>query len=251
MVGDSDEHVPATPAGGPQPQPGSRPRDLIARFVRTPTAARVAAAALGLALVPLFLLPGDRGGRPPTASLLPSRWSSRSRAARARSRPRRSPAEPVRPGGPVLGDRAGLLRRAGGRGRAALLGRHRGRRHLVHDGPSPLVPGTYTARVEQSDEAGNLGLSDASTFTVASTPVVSRYRNLLMSDDPVGYWRFGELRGEYAESQTNTDGTYFGDVELGVAGAVAGDPRAPPGSTGSTATSGSRTTPATSTSPRG
>ncbi len=225
MVGDSDEHVPATPAGGPQPQPGSRPRDLIARFVRTPTAARVAAVALGLALVPLFLLPGGRGGsatdsEPPAVSLeQPVEGSTGTQQT------------PSFSGGAGTsgGDRSSVTVRVYSGEQAAgvaLLswGATAGGGIWSTTAPSPLVPGTYTARVEQSDEAGNLGLSDASTFTVASTPVVSRYRNLLMSDDPVGYWRFGELRGEYAESQTNTDGTYFGDVELGVAGAVAGDP---------------------------
>jgi CSLREA domain-containing protein len=41
------------------------------------------------------------------------------------------------------------------------------------DGTDALAPGTYTARAEQSDNAGNTGFSEPHTFTIASGPVVS------------------------------------------------------------------------------
>jgi large repetitive protein len=84
---------------------------------------------------------------------------------------------------------------------------------------SGLGGGTYTARADQSDSAGNLGLSTANTFTVSSP-----YRTAVMGDNPGGYWRLGEASGTTAVDETGTNpGTYQNGVVLGQPGALSTD----------------------------
>lgn len=51
------------------------------------------------------------------------------------------------------------------------------------------------------------------------------YRDEVMADNPVGYWRLGETSGAVAQDETanNIDGTYVNTPTLGVAGAISGN----------------------------
>lgn len=51
------------------------------------------------------------------------------------------------------------------------------------------------------------------------------YRDEVMADSPVGYWRLGESSGTTAtdESGNGNHGTYLGSPSLGAAGAISGD----------------------------
>ena len=87
---------------------------------------------------------------------------------------------------------------------------------------SALPVGTYTARAEQEDGAGNAGRSAARTFAVTSTATAATYRDAVMADAPRAYWRLGEASGTSAADQTafaNT-GAYQGSPALGQAGIV-------------------------------
>jgi hypothetical protein len=89
------------------------------------------------------------------------------------------------------------------------------------DSSSPLAAGTYTARAEQSDAAGNVGRSAAVSFQITS----SDYWSAVEADTPSAYWRLGETTGTLASSETHSNhGTYLKGVVLGQTGAVAGDP---------------------------
>ena len=89
------------------------------------------------------------------------------------------------------------------------------------DGTQPLAEGTYTARAEQTDLAGNTGLSSANTFVVVSA---QSYRDAVLADNPVSYWRLGETSGTAAADERATNGgTYTGGVALGQPGALVGD----------------------------
>ena len=83
-----------------------------------------------------------------------------------------------------------------------------------------LIPGTYTAQVEQGDAAGNRGLSAANTFTITGYP------EEINADAPAGYWRLGEATGTTAadETATHNNGTYQNGVILGVPGGLATSP---------------------------
>jgi len=82
-----------------------------------------------------------------------------------------------------------------------------------------LAQGTYTARAEQQDAAGNLGLSSANTFIIGTS-----YRSVILSDSPRAYWRLGETSGTAAADQMGGNpGTYTGGVTLGQQGAIIGD----------------------------
>ncbi len=89
-----------------------------------------------------------------------------------------------------------------------------------------LAEGTYTARAEQADVAGNTGASAAATFGVAgSPPPPADYRAAVMSDSPRAYWRFGETSGLVAADETanGLSGSYLNGAALGQPGAVSGD----------------------------
>jgi hypothetical protein len=83
-----------------------------------------------------------------------------------------------------------------------------------------LIPGAYTAQVEQGDAAGNRGLSAANTFTITGYP------EEINADAPAGYWRLGETTGTTAadESATHNSGAYQNGVILGVPGGLATSP---------------------------
>ena len=84
------------------------------------------------------------------------------------------------------------------------------------DASSPLVGGTYTARAEQRDADDNLGLSQARTFSVHSG-----YRDEILADQPIAYWRLGESSGTTAFDQAGpTNGSYQNGVTLGQSGAL-------------------------------
>ncbi|MFN8160278.1 MAG: Ig-like domain-containing protein [Solirubrobacterales bacterium] len=83
---------------------------------------------------------------------------------------------------------------------------------------SDLAFGTYTARAEQSDSAGNLGQSNAETFTVGT------YKDNVMQDSPAAYWRLGEASGTVAADEKGASpGAYQFSPSLGQAGVVGGD----------------------------
>jgi hypothetical protein len=54
----------------------------------------------------------------------------------------------------------------------------------------------------------------------------STYRDVVLADAPVGYWRLGEAAGAQAADEVAPahDGMYVGAVSLGEQGAIAGDP---------------------------
>ena len=82
-----------------------------------------------------------------------------------------------------------------------------------------LPEGTYTARAEQDDEAGNLGMTAPHTFTVGTG-----YRDDVLSDAPAAYWRLGESAGTVAADEKGTsNGTYQNGVTLGRAGVLTAD----------------------------
>jgi hypothetical protein len=83
-----------------------------------------------------------------------------------------------------------------------------------------LADGTYTARAEQSDAAGNTGWSKPATFNVTA----SGYAAEVEADAPAAYWRLGEANGPVARDEIGQNpGTYVGEVALGRNGAIAGD----------------------------
>jgi hypothetical protein len=88
----------------------------------------------------------------------------------------------------------------------------------------PLAPGTYTAQAEQSDSAGNTGLSAPATFTVVEPPPAAPYPSEVLAEGPRAYWRLGETSGTTAVDELGgAPGSYLGGVTLGVPGAIAGD----------------------------
>lgn len=63
------------------------------------------------------------------------------------------------------------------------------------------------------------GVFDAATNDAG---VESKYRAAVMADEPLGYWRLGEKSGTVAKDEVGQhDGTYTGDVVLGVGTAAA------------------------------
>ncbi|HEY6596024.1 MAG TPA: Ig-like domain-containing protein, partial [Asanoa sp.] len=96
------------------------------------------------------------------------------------------------------------------------------------DASPALANGTYTARAEQGDTAGNTGFSAPTTFTVGPPPPPpgpSPYRDEVMSDSPRAFWRLGETSGTSAidETANHNNGTYAQGVQLGVPGAIGGE----------------------------
>jgi hypothetical protein len=92
------------------------------------------------------------------------------------------------------------------------------------DATPALALGTYTARAEQSDLAGNVGVSNTTFFTVVAPPPLPPYAAEVNADSPSGYWRLGESSGTSAADQTGANpGTYDSGVTLGVLGALTGD----------------------------
>jgi len=89
---------------------------------------------------------------------------------------------------------------------------------------STLAPGTYTAHSEQTDAAGNTGVSNANTFTIVEGPPPPAYLAAVASDGPRSHWRLGEASGTTAADATGANaGSYLNGVTLGAPGAIAGD----------------------------
>ncbi|MBI5532341.1 MAG: LamG domain-containing protein [Deltaproteobacteria bacterium] len=67
---------------------------------------------------------------------------------------------------------------------------------------------------------------DAATDPQAEPPPTPVYAPAVLADDPIGYWRFGELAGPLAKdsSLSKIDGTYVGLVAFGATGAIVSDP---------------------------
>jgi hypothetical protein len=77
--------------------------------------------------------------------------------------------------------------------------------------------------------AGGGAPSSSSSTTSASGGGGVTYRDMVLGDDPVGYWRMGEAPGELlaADELGTSPGVYLdgeGETALGEAGAIAGDP---------------------------
>ena len=91
------------------------------------------------------------------------------------------------------------------------------------DASPPLPLGTYTAQAQQADDAGNVGVSNTTFFTI-TTPPAAPYPTEVSNDNPYGYWRLGESSGTNAVDQTGANaGAYQSGVVLGVQGALFGD----------------------------
>jgi glucose/arabinose dehydrogenase len=74
-----------------------------------------------------------------------------------------------------------------------------------------------------------------SSTSVQIFPAPSAYRDAVMADEPVGFWRLGETAGS-TSAKDNVGlhvGTYVGSPTLGVAGALTGDPSTAAGFNGS------------------
>jgi len=84
-----------------------------------------------------------------------------------------------------------------------------------------LSAGTYTAQAQQADSSGNVGLSSANTFTVTLPP--SAYRDVVLADSPVAYWRLGEASGTQAAALAGPAGVYHGGFTLAQAGPLVAD----------------------------
>ena len=86
-------------------------------------------------------------------------------------------------------------------------------------GGDSLPEGTYTARAEQSDSGGNLGLTSPHVFTIGTS-----YRDDILADAPAAYWRLGELSGTTARDEKGTNnGTYQNGVTFGRPGVLTAD----------------------------
>jgi len=67
---------------------------------------------------------------------------------------------------------------------------------------------------------GRLNFDEAPRDTVTPDP----YRDLIVGDRPLSYWRLGEATGTVAVDELGrVDGTYVGECELGVPGAITGN----------------------------
>jgi hypothetical protein len=76
---------------------------------------------------------------------------------------------------------------------------------------------------ESADESGH----DAAAPDDGAAHAGTSYRDVVLGDHPVAYWRLGETAPEihaHDETGTGNDGVYVGDVTLGAPGAIAGDP---------------------------
>jgi PKD repeat protein len=84
--------------------------------------------------------------------------------------------------------------------------------------------GTFTVRLQVTDNQGAQGVSAPLTITAGSAPAAG-YRDAVLADSPVAYWRLGESSGTSAADASGggRTGTYFGAPSFGLQGALAGD----------------------------
>ena len=85
-----------------------------------------------------------------------------------------------------------------------------------------VPPETTTGRIRVATPGGT-ATSD-SDFTVVGPPTASLYRDAVLADGPVGYWRLAETSG-YAQDETGIAGrgSYVNGVTRGVPGALVTD----------------------------
>jgi hypothetical protein len=97
--------------------------------------------------------------------------------------------------------------------------------HPVAETLTGLEPNTtYHYRLCAMDPAHQTSGACGGDKTVTTAPVGS-YRDEVLADGPVGYWRLGESGATTAASETGTDsGIYMNGVTLGRPGAITGDP---------------------------
>jgi len=81
-----------------------------------------------------------------------------------------------------------------------------------------LVRGVVGLAIVVGGGCGRIGFDE-------QAPVLLTYRDAVLADAPVGYWRLGDPVGQgVARDETGrTDGVFAGACELGAAGALAGD----------------------------
>jgi hypothetical protein len=100
----------------------------------------------------------------------------------------------------------------------------------VEDGPHSAGSAGASSTGGRGDAAGDAAAGAAAGSTsegsggASSDAGSSTYRDVVLSDGPVAYWRLGEPSGTIAKDELGLhDGVYLGQVRLGVAGAIAGD----------------------------
>jgi hypothetical protein len=92
---------------------------------------------------------------------------------------------------------------------------------LTLTGVQPAAAGDYRAIV---NNLAGTATSDPATLTVISIPTLP-YSQVIKADAPVAYWPLNETSGEVADDAVGAnDGMYMNGVQLGVPGALAGDP---------------------------
>ncbi len=99
--------------------------------------------------------------------------------------------------------------------------------HPVAETLTGLEPDTtYHYKVCAMDPAHQKSGACGGDKTV-TTAAVASYRDEVLADGPLGYWRLGESGGTTAASETATHpGVYMNGVTLGRPGAITGDPSA-------------------------
>jgi hypothetical protein len=89
--------------------------------------------------------------------------------------------------------------------------------------PADAKPGSYQVTLVAHPDGG-AATSTTVTLQVAR-PAAGGYADLVLADQPAGYWRFGDAAGQPAgdASGNGGDGRYVGAVTPGQPGALAGD----------------------------
>jgi hypothetical protein len=97
---------------------------------------------------------------------------------------------------------------------------------LNWDAFDPRLAASSTGAGGGGAVSGNGGSGGSTSSGGAAGAQPGTYRDIVLADGPVGYWRFGEAPAATMasdESASGFSGTYLGGVTLGVAGAIAGD----------------------------
>ncbi|HSE71576.1 MAG TPA: phytase [Nocardioidaceae bacterium] len=86
-------------------------------------------------------------------------------------------------------------------------------------------PGTYTVVLTATNAGGSDTVTRTDLIQVSEAPAGPVYRDVVLGDGPVGYWRLGETSGTSAADETGAPpGTLVGGITTGLAGALTGDP---------------------------